>query len=84
MYLCYKDFPREFMLFKVVGTTAEAFEKYSGELARQPGVNSSTTHFVRLDGKSRQEIESLMRELGLITSENEREVLLDIGKLGVP
>lgn len=84
MYLCYKDFPREFFLLKLVGTTPEAFESYSRELARQSGVDASTTHLVRLDGKSRNEIEVLMRDLGLITSENEREVLLDISNLGVP
>lgn len=83
-YLCYKDFPREFFLLKLVGTTAEAFEKFSDDLAKQPGVNASTTHIVRLDGKSMHEIEGLMRGLGLITSENEREVLLDISNLGLP
>ncbi len=84
LYLCYKDFPREFMLLKLVGTTAEAFEKYTQDLARQDGVNASLTHLVRLDGKSQREIEGLMRDLGLITSENEREVLVDISNLGVP
>jgi len=84
LYLCYKDFPREFMLLKLVGTTAEAFEKYTSDLARESGVDASTTHLVRLDGKTRQEIEELMREKGWITSENEREVLTDISELGVP
>jgi hypothetical protein len=72
------------MLLKLVATTAEAFEKYTQELARQDGVNASSTHLVRLDGKSQREIEGLMRDLGLITSENEREVLVDISNLGVP
>jgi hypothetical protein len=84
LYLCYKDFPREFMLLKLVGTTPEAFEKYTLDLAKENGVDPSTTHFVRLDGKSQREIEGLMRELGLITSENEREVLVDISNLGAP
>jgi hypothetical protein len=84
LYLCYKDFPREFMLLKLVGTTAEAFEKYTLDLAREHGVDPSTTHMVRLDGKNREEIEELMRGIGLITSENEREVLADIRSLGVP
>ena len=84
VYLCYKDFPREFMLLKLVGTTAEAFEKYSLELARENGVDPSSTHFERLDGKTRQQVEDLMRELGLITAQNEREVLVDIGELGLP
>jgi len=84
VYLCYKDFPREFMLFKLVGTTPEAFEKYSNDLALENGVDPSTTHFERLDGKTRQQVEDLMRELGLITGENEREVLIDIGELGLP
>ena len=83
-YLCYKDFPREFMLLKLVGTTAEAFEKYSLELARENGVDPSSTHFERLDGMTRQQVEDLMRELGLITEENEREVLTDIAELGLP
>jgi hypothetical protein len=83
-YLCYKDFPREFMLLKLVGTTAEAFEKYSLELARENGVDPSSTHFERLDGKTRQQVEDLMRELGLITEENEGEVLTDIAELGLP
>jgi hypothetical protein len=83
-YLCYKDFPREFMLLKLVGTTAEAFEKYSLELARENGVDPSSTHFERLDGKTRQQVEDLMRELGLITEENEREVLTDIAELDLP
>jgi len=84
LYLCYKDFPREFMLLKLVGTTAEEFEKYTLDLARDHDVDPSTTHLVRLDGKSRREIEGLMRDLGLITSENEREVLVDISNLGAP
>jgi hypothetical protein len=84
MYLCYKDFPREFMLLKLTGTTAEAFEKYTLDLALEHGVDPSTTHLVRLDGKTQREIEGLMRDLGLITSENEREVLVDISNLGVP
>jgi hypothetical protein len=33
---------------------------------------------------TRQQVEDLMRELGLITGENEREVLIDIGELGLP
>lgn len=84
LYLCYKDFPREFMLLKLVGTSVEAFEKYTQDLAREHGVDTSSTHFVRLDGKDRYEIEALMRGLGLITPDNEREVLLDISNLGVP
>ena len=84
VYLCYKDFPREFFLMKLVGTTPEAFEKYTTDLAREHGADASTTHLVRLDGKSRGEIERLMRDLGLITSENEREVLVDISNLGLP
>lgn len=84
IYLCYKDFPREFFLMKLVGTTPEAFEKYTVDLARDHGVDPSTTHLVRLDGKNQGEIEGLMRELGLITSENEREVLVDISNLGLP
>jgi hypothetical protein len=84
IYLCYKDSPREFMLLKLVATTAEAFEKYTLDLAREHGVDPSTTRFVRLDGKDRGEIEALMRDLGLITSENEREVLVDISNLGLP
>ena len=84
VYLCYKDFPTEFMLFKLVGTTPEAFEKYSLDLARENGVDPSTTHFERLDGLTRQQVEHLMRERGLITAENEREVLIDIGELGLP
>ncbi|MDA4135367.1 MAG: hypothetical protein OK449_00020 [Thaumarchaeota archaeon] len=84
MYLCYKDFPREFMLLKLVGTTPEAFEKYTADLAREHSVDPSTTHIVRLDGKTQREIEGLMRDLGLITSENEREVLVDISSLGAP
>jgi hypothetical protein len=84
VYLVYKDYPREFMLLKLVGTTAEAFEKYSLDLAKEHGVDPSTTHLVRLDGKTQREIEALMRDLGLITSENEREVLVDISSLGVP
>ena len=83
LYLCYKDFPREFMLLKLVGTTAEVFEKYASDLARDNGVDTSTTHLVRLDGKTQEEIEELMREIGLITAENEREVLTDISELGV-
>jgi hypothetical protein len=84
IYLCYKDFPREFFLMKLVGTTPEAFEKYTMELARDSGVDASSTHLVRLDDKNRGEIEGLMRDLGLITSENEREVLVDISNLGLP
>jgi hypothetical protein len=80
VYLCYKDF----VLFKLVGTTPEAFEKYSLDLARENGVDPSSTHFERLDGMTRQQVEDLMRELGLITGENEREVLIDIGELGLP
>jgi hypothetical protein len=33
---------------------------------------------------TRQQVEHLMRERGLITAENEREVLIDIGELGLP
>jgi hypothetical protein len=84
LYLVYKDFPREFMLLKLVGTTPDDFEKYTQDLAVEHGVDPSTTHLVRLDGKSQKDIESMMRDLGLITSENEREVLLDISNLGVP
>lgn len=84
VYLCYKDFPREFMLLKLVGMTPEAFEKYSLNLAHENGVDPSSTHFERLDGKTRQQVEDLMRELGPMTEENEREVLIDIGGLGLP
>jgi hypothetical protein len=84
VYLCYKDSPKEFMLLKLVGTTPEAFEKYSLELAREHGVDPSSTPFERLDGMTRQQVEEMMRELGLITEENEREVLVDIGQLGLP
>ena len=84
MYLCYKDFPREFMLIKLAGMTPEAFEKYSLDLAREHGADASSTHFERLDGKTRRQVEDLMRELGLITAENEREVLTDIRELGLP
>ncbi len=84
VYLCYKDFPREFMMFKLVGTTPEAFEKYSLELARENGVDPSSTHFERLDGMTSRQVEDLIRELGLITAQNEGEVLKDIGALGLP
>ena len=84
VYLCYKDSPREFMLLKLVGTTPEAFEKYTLDLARENGVDPSSTHLERLDGMTRQQVEEMMRELGLITEDNEREVLLDIGQLGLP
>jgi hypothetical protein len=84
VYLCYKDFPTEFMLLKLVGMTPEAFEKYSLDLAREHGVDPSSTHLERLDGMTRQQVEEMMRRLGLITEENEREVLLDIGQLGLP
>lgn len=84
LYLCYKDFPLEFMLLKLVGTSAEAFEKYAMDLAKENGVDPSSTHLVRLDGKNQREVETLMREIGLITSENEREVLLQISALGIP
>jgi len=72
VYLCYKDFPREFMLLKLAGMTPEAFEKYTLDLARENGVDPSSTHFERLDVRTRQQVGDLMRELGLITEENER------------
>jgi hypothetical protein len=84
VYLCYKEFPREFMLLKLVGTTAEAFEKYAQDLAKENGADPSTTHLVCLDGKTQKDIEAIMRDLGLITAENEREVLVDISNLGIP
>jgi hypothetical protein len=83
-YLCYKDFPREFMILRLVGNTPEAFEKYALDLAREHGVDPSSTHLIRLDSMTRYEIEALMRELELITADNEREVLVDIGSLGLP
>jgi hypothetical protein len=84
VYLCYKDTPREFMFLKLVGKTPEDFEKYALDLAKEHGVDPSSTHLVRLDSMTRLEIETMMRELGLITSDNEREVLLDIVSLGLP
>ena len=84
LYLCYKDFPEEYMLLKLIGTTPEAFEKNGQGLAKAHGVDSSTTRFVRPDGRTRSDIEGLMRERGLITFENERGVFLDMGNLGVP
>lgn len=84
VYLCYKESPREFMLLKLVGTTPEAFMKFSMDLARENGVDPSTTHFERLDGKTQEEVEALMRGLGLITPENEKGVLADISSLELP
>jgi hypothetical protein len=83
-YLCYKDFPREFMLLKLVGTTPEEFEKFAFNLAKENGVDPATTHMVCVDDMTSQGIETMMRKLGLITSENERGVLLDIRSLGLP
>jgi hypothetical protein len=84
VYLCYKDSPREFMLLKLVGTTPEEFERFALNLAKENGVDPATTHMVCVDGMTTQQIETMMRDLGLITSENEREVLLDIRSLGLP
>lgn len=84
LYLCYKDFPREFMLLKVLEMSPEDFEKFTLDLARDNNVDSSSTHLVRVDGMTRYEVETLMRREGLITEENEREVLLDISSLGLP
>lgn len=83
-YLCYKEYPMEFMILKLVGKTPEAFEQYAQDLARENGVDPSSSHLVRLDQMSRNEVETLMRGLGLVTEENEREVLVDIGSLGLP
>lgn len=83
-YLCYKDFPREFMILKLVGKTPEEFEGYALDLAREHGVDPSSTHLIRLDTMTRSEIETLMRNLDLITADNERDVLVDIGSLGLP
>jgi hypothetical protein len=80
-YLCYKDSPLEFMLLKLVEMTPEGFENYAQKLAEDNNINPSTTHLVCLDGKTRDEIEGLMRELGMITEANEREVLADIKNL---
>jgi hypothetical protein len=84
VYLCYKDPPREFMIFRLVGNTPEAFEKYALDLAKENGVDPSSSHLIRLDAMTQSEIETLMRNLELITADNEREVLVDIGSLGLP
>lgn len=83
-YLCYKEKPVEFMLLRLEGTSPEEFEKFTLDLAREHGVDPSTTHLIRVDRMTQEEIEGMMRSLGLITSKNEREVLADIGNLGVP
>ncbi len=80
-YLCYKDEPLEFMLLKLVGQTPQEFETFAQSLAKENGVDASTTHLLCLDGKTRDEVEGLMRNLGMITEMNEREVLSDIMSL---
>jgi hypothetical protein len=83
-YLCYKDSPKEFMIFRLDGSTPEVFEKFASDLARENGLDPSLTHLIRLDAMTQSEVETLMRKIELITADNEREVLVDIGSLGLP